>query len=769
MARSAPKSRQTRERTWEPTDWQCIGMLAFLVGLFFAPFLSGRAFLWEDFVYQWYPFRQFAASTLASGALPLWNPYTFNGMPFLAEIQTEVFYLPMTVLTLFVRDGHLDVFWLELVNLLHYWLAGTGMFLLARSYGLRRVPSLFAGIVYAFSGFMVLHAIHQVILVVVAWFPLILWLVRKAFASPQWWRVFLAGAVLGHSFFGGSPQMSLFFYFFLLCFVVFELLSTYGFRGLAGRPAILLAAKAAAIVAVSIGIAMVQFLPTQELSALSVRAQITFAKATEGSLGWGQILTLLVPKLFGVSDAHGSQYWGPGPYWHYWETCVYVGILPLLLMIAALWILRSNRTVLFLGGVAIFALLFSLGGNFILHPAFFHYVPGFAAFRNPARMGIFLAFAAALLSAFLLHHLAEEQPQRLTAFHRRTLLSVAGGILALLIVLLTGALDGVLGIPHEAAEHAYVNRQLLAGTAIAAVSAWIVWLSVNRTRAGLWIGLLACATVFADAYLFSADHNTSPDDPAEHFQRAQPLIKYIRAQEGLFRVNTRNPQGLIMDRNQGLVDRIFTMEGYTPLVLQRLYPSTSTPAKMFDLLNIRFITVTDSLNRRLELHERREYLSRAHMVYNVHPVHSEDELLTLMKSPEFDPAVTALVEADLPAQVHPPADSLPAWNAEVTGYQPNRIDMQVATPREGFLVLSEMFYPGWNAYVDGAPTPVYRTDYSLRGIAMPAGAHTVTFRFESGTFQQGLWITLATLALCLAGGVISWKRQRTRTAQAAGR
>ena len=104
-------------------------------------------------------------------------------MPFLAEVQTEVFYLPMTLLTLFVHGGRLDVFWLQLVNILHYWLAGVGMFMLARSYNLYRIPSLFAGIVYAFSGFMVVHGIHQVILVVVAWFPLILWLFRKSFSS----------------------------------------------------------------------------------------------------------------------------------------------------------------------------------------------------------------------------------------------------------------------------------------------------------------------------------------------------------------------------------------------------------------------------------------------------------------------------------------------------------------------------------------------------------------------------------------------------------
>jgi len=767
MARSATKPRQTTQRIWEPTDWQSIGLLGVLVGIFFAPFLLGRAFLWEDFVYQWYPFRQFAAVSLAGGEIPLWNPYTVNGMPFLAEIQTEVFYLPMTVLTLFLRGGQLDVFWLQLMNILHYWLAGAGMYLLSRSYGLRRWPSLFSGIAYAFSGFLVLHAIHQVILVVVAWFPCILWMFRRAFASRSWSWVFGTGLVLGHSFFGGSPQMSLFLYFFLLCFVVFEILVNHGLRGMLQRPALIIAAKSAAIVAISIGFAMVQFLPTQELSAMSVRAQITFAKATEGSLGWSQLLTLLTPKLFGFSNVHGSEYWGPGPYWHYWETCVYAGLLPILLLVVAISVLHTNRTVLFYGAVALFALLFSLGGNFFLYQGFFHYVPGFASFRNPARMGIFVAFAASLLSAFVLHYLSESREAKQTATLRRVMLAVTGGTAGIMLLILSGACDGILGIPRDVKIQSLVQKELTLSLVLLAAAALLLWLIITRKGALHWLSAAACALLFIDFYIFSADHNTSTENPADHFRRAEPVVRYLKQQSGFFRVNTRNAQGLLMDRNQGLVDRIFTMEGYTPLILQRVHPPTDTPGKMFDLLNVRFITLTDSVNRRLVLQERPAVLPRAHMVYDVRPVASEEELLAALKDPAFDPWTTALVEGDFPYRMAPPDGAPPAWNADITEFRHNSIHLTVTTGREGFLVLSEVFYPGWNAYIDGKATPVYRTDYNLRGIVVPEGTRTVEFRFESASFRSGLWISLATLAVCIAGWSISLRRSHTGKRSAA--
>jgi hypothetical protein len=738
------------ERTplWEPTDWQCVGILTVLVGLFFLPLLFGRAYLWEDFVYQWYPFRQFAASALAQGEIPLWNPYTFNGMPFLAEIQTEVFYLPMTLLTLFVRDGRLEVFWLQLVNILHYWLAGVGMFLLTRSYSLRRIPSLFAGIVYAFSGFMVVHGIHQVILVLVAWFPLILWLFRKSFSTTGWSWVCIAGLALGHSFFGGSPQMSLFLYLFLFCYVVFELVSIDGVRGLAQRPALILAAKAAVIVGISAGIAMIQFSPTQELSALSARAQITYEKAAEGSLAWVQLATLLVPKLFGVSDAHGYAYWGPGAYWYYWETCIYMGILPLLFSVFALWVLRGNRHVVFFGAVALVALLYALGGNFILHRLFFEGVPGFASFRNPARMGVFIAFSGAVLSAFLLHRLGEQDAARYVARYRRVFLVIAAGAILILLLLLTGFLTAAVEPPVQPQARASAHQEVLLSAFLVLLSIGVLWLFITRAWKPHWLGLLACLLVFLDLYRFGANHNTSPDNPADHFRRAESIVRFIQQQDGIFRVNTRNSDGMVMDRNQGLVDRIFTSEGYTPLVLQRVYPPTATDEQLRDLLNIRFFTETDRDRHTLTLRERPGFLQRAFLVFQTHTVHSEEELSAFLRSSQFDPRRVAVLEEEPHVQLRNNVDSS-RWRADITEYHHNAITIHVETEQPGMLVVSEAWFPGWNAYLNGIQSPVYRTDFSLRGVFVSAGTTTVELRYEPASFARGATITLTTLGICL--------------------
>jgi hypothetical protein len=753
------------ERTsqWEPTDWQCLGLLLLLVGVYFANILLGSAFLWEDFTYQWYPFRHFAAVSLANGEIPLWNPYTLNGMPFLAEIQTEVFYLPMTLLTLAVRHGELGVLWLEFVNILHYFLAAAGMFFLARSFGLRRIPALFAAITYAFSGFLVVHAIHQVINAVVAWFPLLLLFFRKALRESRWIMVFLCGLLLGHSFFGGSPQMSLFFYLLLFSYFLFELFSTFGFRRLLTLPAVRMSARAAGVILLSLGVAMVQFLPTRELSDLSVRALITFEKATEGSLAWGQLVTLFVPKLFGVSDAHGYTYWGPGPYWHYWETCIYIGIPALLLTFLAIHLVRANKNAAFFLGVMVFALLFSLGGNFIVHPFFFHTIPGFASFRNPARMGIFFAFGGALLGAMTLQQLMDRTLQpRLSGQLRTSLLVLAGTGLLFLLLVLSGVLDSIYPFLSRPQTGTLVRKETLLAMFLLLATTGTLWTMLVRRTWLPVLGLALCGITFLDFYLFGASHNTSPDNPADHFRRAAPLVNVLRQQSGLFRVNTRNAEGMVMDRNQGLIDRIFTMEGYTPLVLRRLYPPAGVPHQTFDLLNIRYYTVTDTVRRTLSLVERPDVLPRAFMVFSTLIARNEEDVRRFMTDTAFNPRTTAVVEdTTLTPLVATPAQ--PVWLARIDKYSNNNIVVNVETDHDGLLVLSEMHYPGWEATVDRQPAPSLRTNYNLRGIQLQRGVHTVEFRFSPESYRRGLLITLVTLALCLGGIGLSLRRSRAGT------
>lgn len=750
------------EGTREIRHWQAVAVLAALALFFFKDILLGNAYLWEDFLYYSFPARNFAAASLARGEFPLWNPYTLNGMPFFADIQTTVLYLPSLLLTLFVRDGALSHVWLQLVIILHYVLAGAGMYFLAMSFRLRRLPALFAGVAYMLSSFTILHAIHQQIITMVAWFPLILLLFRNVLAGRSWLRVALAALVLGHSILAGFPQLTLYLYFFLFVYFLFEMGARYRGGALLSRDALHTMLRAAAVVGLSLGLTAVQLLPTMELGDLSQRAAITYEKATEGQMSWGHLLTLVFPKFFGVADAASYNYWGPGTYWYYWETCIYRGAVPLLLTLLSLFLWKKNRIVPFLWAFSGFALLFALGDNFFLHRLFYAWVPGFSTFRSPARMLAFFGLAVALLSAFSLQHLLYGERTGVWSGRWRRAVIVAGGVAAALwLLLVSGLLDGVFPFMTAPAVAATARKELLLSLVVFLVSAAMVSVLLLRRSPMRWSVAVLVGGTMLDLLLFGGSQNNARLSPADYFRRPQAIVRYMKENAGgeIFRVNARNRDGMIMDRNQGMIDRLFMMEGYTPLALQRVYPPVTSSDLMYDLLNVKFQTVTNAERRTLSLEPRTGYLPRAFLVYAYTVASDEAAVTTAMNDARFDPRITAVLETDPGRVLLPPAGTTP-WKAKIQEYRNNAIGIDVTTEVDGLLVLSEIHYPGWKAYVDGVETPVYRTNYNLRGMFVPAGTHRVEVRFQPESVTRGMWISLASLLLCGTGAAASRLRKR---------
>ena len=112
--------------------WHVALIFLALTLMFHSGILFGGKFLWEDFVEQEFPFRTFAASSLAQGILPHWDPYVFAGMPFLADVQVAFWYPINLFQTLFVSDGHLSPLIMEWAILLHFAVAGFGMYFFAK-------------------------------------------------------------------------------------------------------------------------------------------------------------------------------------------------------------------------------------------------------------------------------------------------------------------------------------------------------------------------------------------------------------------------------------------------------------------------------------------------------------------------------------------------------------------------------------------------------------------------------------------------------------
>lgn len=741
--------------------WVYLAIIGGLALLFFFPLFTGKAFLWEDFLYSSYPVRVFAATSMAMGEIPLWNPYTFGGMPFMADIINSVFYLPSVALVAFVRHGMLNYYPLQLMVLLHFPLAGISMFFLARSFSLRALPSLFSAVGYMLTGFMILHAIHQPVVTLAAWIPLIVLSFRRAMIERGWTWTFIGALILGHSTLCGFPQLSLYIYFFLFTYWLFELFAMGDGQEKMVHRGLRLGSRAAVLIALSVALALIQLAPTNELAGLSQRSQITYTFATEGSFSWTQLLTLLFPKVLGSSGVEGYRYFGEGGYWNYWETGIYIGLLPLFLALMALWRWRERRHLLFFAGFGLFALLFAMGNHFVIHRLFFEFIPGFSRFKTPARIGILFTLCATLLAGFGVNHLLYES---FNVKRKKLLLQVVGvlGGAALLLYLFvrTGVLDGALPFLKNAEARTMVFRDLDISLLLIILSIGVlVWLISTRSTLA---GFALIAVVFLDLYLFGADQNNGKTNPTEYFGQTHELVDFLK-QEGeheLFRVNTRNSQGMIMDRNQGMVDRIFSMEGYTPLALKRTIIPIADD-KYLDLENVKYRTMTEG--RRLALVPHPTYLPRAFMVYRVHTEHSEDSLVAYMNSPAFDQRSTAALEEEYHGTL-PPDSVKTAWSANVTAYQDNRLTVAVQTDREGLLILSETFFPGWRAFVDGKETAILRCDYKLRAVPVPGGAHIVEMTYAPLTYEAGVASTIAALLICGLGIVISSFRKSRRRA-----
>ncbi|MGH9767897.1 MAG: YfhO family protein, partial [Blastocatellia bacterium] len=165
----------------------------------------------------------------------------------------------------------------------------------------------------------------------------------------------------------------------------------------------------------------------------------------------------------------------------------------------------------------------------------------------------------------------------------------------------------------------------------------------------------------------------------------------------------------------------------------------------------------------VELFENLKLLPRAWFVRSL-AVAPEEEVLQTIKSGRmkdgaaFDPAEVALFAREdfgFRDVVLPPAGETKEARVRITRYQPQRIELQTSNRQPGFLVLSETYYRGWEARIDGKRAPVERVNYALRGLAVPAGEHRIEFVFQSPSFRKGAVFSATGLILLLAGWVSS--------------
>ncbi|MEO5953012.1 MAG: hypothetical protein ABIQ44_11160, partial [Chloroflexia bacterium] len=389
------RHRQDKRRPALHLDVLAIGLLMLLTGGFFwRVMVEGGVMMPEgggDIASFYYPNYLYTAAEIKQGALPLWNPHLFAGMPLAADVQTGFFYPINWILFLFVNVDYGAVEWLLIF---HYWLAAAFMYVFMRDLRVGRTGAIVGGVAFAFCGFMTAHFGHLPMILVAAWLPFTLLCLRKAYytkGAGGWAWAIGAGISMTMSLLAGHAQI---FSYSLMAAGLLWLFLLFDKKPIAWRYAAGWVGKGAVSMVVLLGLGAIQLLPSIQLSAQSVRASISYEEAVAFSAQPLTLINMLLPRVFGGSPGTYS----PGE-WQNTENWAYGGVITLALVAAAL-VLRRGRMPAFLTALAGLAALIMVGNLAVVGGWLYEFLPGFSSLRSTGRALFLFGFAIAGLAAF---------------------------------------------------------------------------------------------------------------------------------------------------------------------------------------------------------------------------------------------------------------------------------------------------------------------------------------------------------------------------------
>ncbi|HXK09422.1 MAG TPA: hypothetical protein VMT70_07255 [Vicinamibacteria bacterium] len=722
--------------------------------------------------YAWV--HQFVSDSLRAGRLPLWNPFNYAGTPFAANPSVSLFYPPAWLCVLLQPvDAER---WLIGG---HALLSAAFMRLYLRRIGVGELPALAGALPWAFGGFALANASvgHLHVLFASAWLPLAVHFYERGWREPRRTPWLWAGVVLGVQLLAGEPQTVLYSALLLAAYGLVRGLAhrdAEGFRrGLAHRDAEGfrrgLAAWGLGLGAIGLVAALfaaVQLLPTLELLRLSDRGHSTYAFATALSLPPRSLIGLVLP-------------WSPTVPWLTegadnrlalllnWEFAAYVG--GLVLVLAALTARRAGPAARGLQGALVLGLALSLGSHTPLYRALYGVVPGLAAFRIPARALVIVVFCLSALAACGLERLAREDE----VLRRRGWRTVGAGSLASL---------GALALLAPRAGALRLTEMSLYGVVSAvrpltALDPFVLHPALGLFGAALLLVVVGRlprrAAVVALAGFLAVDLLLArPEPPLARFSPdTDPsflTLRALAAQAGATpcRVDLA-PSHVAAAAALGA--RVENVNGYWPVSIGRFFRyaygmrGLETPAVLRHQLHDQLYTAGDPFALRLlnvaiasrvaadgtsVLLRDPEPLPRAWIVESAERVSGEAEALARVRSPDFQPARTVILEAE--PRLALAGSGADPGRATARALPGGGLDIDTDSPRGGYLVLSEVFYPGWRASVDGRPVALEPADDVLTALPLPPGRHRVRYVYEPASVRVGAGLTLATLVVALA-------------------
>ena len=726
---------------------------------------------------------------------PFWFNPRLGGMPTIDALFGDALYPPSIIINA-IFPVHRAI---GIKMILHIFLAGLFFFLmLRRGFNCSAPLAFIGGVFYMLNPefFSHIYPGHDGKMFVIALLPFMVWRLKALADAPRLFNATLLGLGIGLSLLTSHVQLTYFVLWGLFSYTVIAII--FRLRRREKGTAVRLGLFFGLSVIIGLSIGFIQLFPALMYvrESFSVRGvDRGFEYAASWSLHWPELISLWIPEFGNTLD----YYWGGNPFKLNSEYAG--GIALLLAVIALIWKPKPWR--FFWLGVALFAVLYSLGVHTPVFSAAYHLVPGVKKFRACSMIMCWFSFSVVLLAILFLKNmvsgeLSKLQEQEKKRWIRGLLYGMAGILLVALFFSIQGAVTGVL--PFVAELDSQKRKVFETNFPANFVPALWLWVFFAEIILGMLIAVIhrklkpavAAGIIFAfgliDVLRVDAQFNKTIN-PGPYFY-TDPALKKLQKEMASAPFRVFAIPGALPQNGEGIhglegvggfhdnelrwyrefrgdrEDRNYFdgLLGYTASGEAYLKGENIDKGNAFlDIANVKYLLARNGRN--LTAIENRNAFGRVSFAPNFAVIDSS-RIIEALRSKKFNYRTTVALAS--PPSLKPAenfrdsaAMQLPPLSAAWQRYTPNNRIVKVTAPQDGFLRISEVYYPGWNVLIDGKAAPVYRADGAWMAVYLPGGNHSVEMIARSLYFEKAAWVSFVTVLLLFCyWSIVHFTRRR---------
>lgn len=710
-----------------------IGFIAFFsltIAAFLYPLITMRSvFLWGDSSLQFFPWFKCYSEAIKSFSFPYWIRSMGGGFPLMAEGQVGGFY-PFNILFFFIMPFKVAY---NYSVIFHFIIAGIFTYLYTRRLGADQAGGYLAALLFCFGSAYAGCFYNIITLRTLAWFPLALLLIEYYFDKGELKYIFLNGIILGIQFLAGFVQVALYSAFFYLAYFIYKAVA----NRVGTKNALI---PLSILLITSVVIALPQLALTYQLAGFSSRENATLGFALWGSVFPSDLLGLVFPRSF------------------YFKSNLYVGILSLLFAIFSLYSLKKDKASRPLALVLILSIFLALGGYNPVYVALLK-ITKLYMFRNPSKFLFFGAFSLSVLAGtgltgFFASDDAKNKKSAVSAF--RIILVIAGVLFFAAKFLLFFFKDTIIRLgcryvnnfiynkPHHiysleyymdkarSSYDVFLNNFSFSNAFVILswamfIAAFLFCLLLLRKRSKQ----IAILLIFIDIFSFYGTGFSGYINPFTYLiPTSQKIFERLKSDHDVYRIlpfdikSKKLPNWSLPNAN--ITYGIDSVACYTPLA-NKIYRNKLSGLEVIDnslglknsnedaiknnidilkLLNVKYIVAQKLLAE--------EFLEKVDTENGTFLYKLKDYFPRLF----FSYSITSEIK------------QAPLKDFKIIAYKNGFIEAEMTTDKDGFVVFSENYYPGWRVFIDEKEGKIIKVKDILQGVSVGKGHHKVVFVYK---------------------------------------